>query len=350
MLLRENPFTNKRIELHILQSFPVTCLNRDDIGSPKTAFIGGVKRARVSSQCWKRQVRLMMREFGVKIAIRTKYLNEKLILAMKDMEVEPDKAEACSSAVVKILSKDTLHFISQHEIDALAHYCKEIEFNYKKVKTKDVLVIHKKSFNPSVDGLDIALFGRMVAQAPELNVEAAASFSHAISTHASSTEIDFFTAIDDFNVSENLGSSHLGSIEFNSATYYRYVSLDLGLLYNTCFGQEGFEKAIDSFIKALYIAVPSARQASQSGACFWDYAKILIRKGQRLQLSFEQPVKSVKGTGFLQPSIDAMKSAIEKKEKLTGSLYGKIADYEFGQDESFSIDDLCEKIISDIRV
>ena len=56
--IHNNPFRGICIEFHILQSFPVTCLNRDDVGSPKTAMIGGTMRARVSSQCWKRAVRM----------------------------------------------------------------------------------------------------------------------------------------------------------------------------------------------------------------------------------------------------------------------------------------------------
>jgi CRISPR system Cascade subunit CasC len=52
----ENSFRNLRVEYHILQAFPVSCLNRDDVGAPKTAMVGGTQRARVSSQCWKRQV------------------------------------------------------------------------------------------------------------------------------------------------------------------------------------------------------------------------------------------------------------------------------------------------------
>lgn len=348
MLLKENKHTDTRIEFHILQSFPVTCLNRDDIGSPKTAYIGGVTRARVSSQCWKRQVRLMMHLLSMPIAIRTKFLHEKLVRAMNALEADETQCEECAKAVTEVITKDTLHFISDKEIDALAFYCKEKEFNPKNFKAKEVIVVHKESFDPNVDGIDIALFGRMVAQAPTLNIEAAASFSHAISTHKASSEIDFFTAIDDFNQKDNAGSSHLGTLEFNSATYYRYVSIDLGLLYNTCFGDEGFEKALDGFIKALYMAVPNARQTSQSGACVWDYARILVRKGQRLQLSFEQPVKS-KGEGFLTPSIEAMDEMLEKREKLSGSLYGKVADYSFGIDENFSIDDLCKNLINDIK-
>lgn len=348
MLLIENPYTNKRIEFHILQSFPVTCLNRDDVGSPKTAYIGGTTRARVSSQCWKRQIRLMMHELGTSIGIRTKFLQSKIQDACKDLEADEETAEAAAGAIAEMLTKDTLHFISQKEIDALAFYCKEKEFNPKNFKTKEVIKVHKESFNPNVDGLDIALFGRMVAQAPDLNIEAAASFSHAISTHKAHSEIDFFTAIDDFNQKDNAGSSHLGNLEFNAATYYRYVSIDLGLLYNNCHGDENFEKALDCFIKALFLAVPNARQSSQSGACNWDYAQILVRKGQRLQLSFETAVKP-REEGYLQASIDEMKDMLEKKEKLSGSLYGKIASYEFGLEEDFTIDSLCTKVIEDIK-
>ncbi len=139
-----------------------------------------------------------------------------------------------------------------------------------------------------------------------MNVEAAASFSHAISTHKASNEVEFFTALDDRQ--EEPGSAHMGSLEFNSATYYRYISLDLGQLAQTM-GEEDLQKAIAAFTKALFVAVPSARQTTQSGASQWDFARVIVRKGQRLQLSFEEPVK-LKGreSGYRQPSIEESKS------------------------------------------
>jgi CRISPR system Cascade subunit CasC len=73
---RENPFRNLRVEYHIIQSFPVSCLNRDDVGAPKTAVVGGTTRARVSSQCWKRQVRLGMQDLGIQTAERTKHVDD----------------------------------------------------------------------------------------------------------------------------------------------------------------------------------------------------------------------------------------------------------------------------------
>src|SRR3954447_14833176 len=54
----------KLIELHILQSFPVSCLNRDDVGAPKTAIFGGANRARVSSQCLKRAIRELAQDLS----------------------------------------------------------------------------------------------------------------------------------------------------------------------------------------------------------------------------------------------------------------------------------------------
>ena len=97
--------------------------------------------------------------------------------------------------------------------------------------------------------------------------------------------------------------------------------------------------AVDAFVKALYTAIPSARQSSMTGGSDWDYARVLVRKGQRLQASFEQPVKS-KGDGFLNPSKEALNNWLDKKEKLAGSLFGKVGDFKWGDDLNYSIDNL----------
>lgn len=331
-----NPYTNTRIEFHILQSFPVTCLNRDDVGAPKTAIVGGVTRARVSSQCWKRQVRLAMQDFGVKLAIRTKHVEAMFVEACRKVGADEVSAQACGKKMSEQLIDDTLLFVSDTEATAFANYAKEQSFDETKLKDKDLAKVAKKAINPAVDALDIALFGRMVAKAPDMNVEAAASFAHAISTHKASNEVEFFTALDD--KSTEPGSAHMGSLEFNSATYYRYVSLDVGQLAQSI-GGDDLKQAIAAFTKALFVAVPTARQATQSGASPWEFARVQVRKGQRLQVPFETAVKAKEG-GYLQPSIATLKGYMEKKEKLSGSLYGKVASYDWGEDEDFSIDDL----------
>lgn len=332
-----NPLKNLRIEFHILQSFPVTCLNRDDVGAPKTAIVGGVQRARVSSQAWKRPVRMAMHELGAKLGIRTKHVANTIAQACLELGATEEQAKNCSEEIATYLSKDTLLFFTKTEAKAFAHYAQEQSFDAKKLKDKEAHKIAKKALNLAVDGIDIALFGRMVAQAAELNVEAAASFSHAISTHKISNEVEFFTALDD--LATEPGSAHMGSLEFNSATYYRYVSVDLGQLHQTLAGKN-LPEALEFFTKALFTAVPTARQTTQSGASPWEFAKILVRKGQRLQVPFETAIKAVKEGGFIQPSIEAMTEYLAKQEKLHGSLFGKQAEYTYGQDTNFNIDHL----------
>lgn len=373
-----NLYTNTRIEFHILQSFPVTCLNRDDVGAPKTAMVGGVTRARVSSQCWKRQVRLAMRGLGLPMGTRTKLIGELVAKKCKELGATEEQARTCGKVIEGVFIKpkvetkssksggvddqdgatgedkgnDTLLFISPQEVEIIALAFKEKDFVPNAVITqKDVKkqVAELTKLIGSVDGamnaVDIALFGRMVAKAADMNVEAAASFSHAISTHKVNNEIEFFTAMDD--LSKDQGSAHMGSLEFNSATYYRYICLDLGQLYQSL-GDVGLKQAIAAFVKALFIAVPSARQATQSGASPWDFARVLVRKGQRLQVPFEQPVKS-NGDGFLVPSITALKEYLDKKEKMVGTLFGKQESYDWGEDEDFSIDDLISALQAQIK-
>lgn len=372
-----NVYTNTRIEFHILQSFPVTCLNRDDVGAPKTAVVGGVTRARVSSQCWKRQVRLAMSGLGLPMGKRTKLIGQLIAKKCLELGATDEQAEACGKIIEGIFIKekkeakkakrkevdeqdeavesdkdnDTLLFLSPNEVKIIATAFKEKDFVPNAVITqKDVkkqgaeLAKLVGPVEKAVNAVDIALFGRMVAKAADMNVEAAASFAHAISTHKVSNEVEFFTALDD--LAEEPGSAHMGSLEFNSATYYRYVSLDLGQLAQSL-GTDDLKQAIAAFTQALFVAVPNARQTTQSGASPWEFARVLVRKGQRLQVPFEQPVKA-RGDGFLAPSIEALKTYLDKKEKLSGSLFGKQAAYEWGENENYSIDALIADLQSHV--
>jgi len=376
-----NPFKSQIIEFHILQSFPVTCLNRDDVGSPKSATVGGTTRARVSSQCWKRQVRLAMQELGIIHGERTKLISEMIAKVCRAKGATDEQAKACGDKIEQIFIKkkedkkpkkakegevaeetteeashdktDTLLFLSPKEIDILAEAFLKEGFSPDKVITQKDPKKQAKEMaaligpvSEAVDALDIILFGRMVAQAAELNVEAACSFAHAISTHKVSSEVEFFTTVDDIDTDP--GAAHMGSLEFSSATYYRYISLNLGQLYDSLAGQS-LPEAVEAFTKALFVAVPSARQTTMSGASPWDFAKVLVRKGQRLQVPFETAVKAKEG-GFLQPSIQSLSDYLSKKEKLHGSLFGKIGEYTFGEDENFSIDALVAALKKHVEV
>jgi CRISPR system Cascade subunit CasC len=362
-MAKENQFKGMKVEYHILQSFPVSCLNRDDSNMPKTAFVGGVQRARVSSQCWKRQVRSAMKnEFGIKTGKRTKLLSKLIEEACVDEGAGETQAKACGEKIEKIFGKSSsakeeagaLLFFAPAEIKLIAQKFRGVKFDPDKLITQsdakaqakefaDIVGTQKLKTAENLDGLDIALFGRMVAQAAELNVEAAASFSHAISTHQATTQVDFFTALDD--LSDDKSAAHMGILEFNSATYYRYISLDLGQLYKTLGGEEFIPAAIEAFTKALYYAVPSARQNSLSGVSPWDYAKVFVRRGQGIQVSFETPVLKGKDGGYLTESITRLKKYLEDKEKDAGKeLFGKIVEIDFGEEKHISIPDLISEI------
>ena len=334
------------IEFHILQSFPVSCLNRDDTGSPKSCVIGGVTRARVSSQAWKRAVRLQMHDLGVKLGLRTKKIVEVLKDKLVSCGCEEEKAAACAKAVGDQLSDDSLIFLSDSEFTELAEQVKKKGFDPKAIKDKEVKSFIKKTLATVQDGLDIGLFGRMVAKAPTMNVEAAASFSHAFSTHAVTQDLDFFTALDDCETEP--GSAHMGTTEFTSATYYRYISLNVEQLKDTLGieSEEDLRYAVSSFIKALYLAVPGARQATMSASCLWDYAQVLVRNGQRMQCSFDKPVVNGRESGYLTPSIKALEERLAVQEKQAGSLYGLEKRVVFSDETS--IDEVIDQVMEAI--
>jgi CRISPR system Cascade subunit CasC len=392
--MAKNKYSGINVEFHILQSFPVTCLNRDDVGSPKTAIVGGVQRARVSSQAWKRPVRLSLNDFSpVTLGYRTKLVSALIQNECKILGATDAQAKSCAERFEAIFLKksndssttttskgkgkkteqaelgfeteteektekesevDSLLFLAPNEVRTLAEAFASNGFDEKKTlpkedkskRSEDVVKILK---NSKIDAIDIALFGRMIAQASSLSVEAATSFAHAISTHKVIADIDLFSALDDdpLKLKKGPGSSHLGALEFNSATYYRYVNLNLGQLYENLQGQ-CFKEAIEAFVKALYLAVPSGRQNTMAGYNVWDYAKILVRKGQPIQMGFENPVKA-SGEGFLKPSIQTLQSELSKKEKMFGSLFGKMAELEIGNNDN-SIDDLISLLVNSLEL
>lgn len=379
-----NKFSGLRLEFHIIQSFPVTCLNRDDTGAPKTAIVGGTTRARVSSQSWKRAIRTAMHNDGTPLGHRTRAIKgliytellskgasledaetgssiiENLFVSKADSERKSIKNEVDEDSTDEVVlgeqdskTSNTL-FISDGEIRFIADKLVESGFNVsvlfsEKGKATDV-VIKKRAkkladmlkeaqltaTSPVMDAADIALFGRMVAQASGLTLHAAASFSHAISTHKVNSEIDFFTALDDIE-SDSLGAAHMGTLEYNSATYYRYVSVDLGQLY-TNMGGANIIDIIQKFTRALFIATPEARQTTMAGFSPWDFGRVILRKGHSIQIPFDAPIKR-SPEGYSEPSITFLKNKTDAMQRMYGTLYGQKALLDIG-DNAGSFDDL----------
>lgn len=303
----------KLIELHILQSYPVSCLNRDDVGAPKTANFGGVPRARISSQCLKRATRLAAAgESPEKFqGIRSRFLKGPFQAALQAAGLAEGDAQKKADEICAEFSKadgknkdqvTTAVYLSPGEIAEIAqaiHGGEEVKKAIKKAQR--------------LDAADIALFGRMVANDATLNVEGAAMFSHALSTHKASNDIDFYSAVDDRKAdAEDAGAGMIGTLEFTSATYYRYAAVNLDLLADEkhlgALATEDRRAILKSFIKATLMAVPSARKNSMNAATL-PFAVLGIRKdkGQPVQLvnAFEEPVKAG-GKGLAQASRETM--------------------------------------------
>lgn len=345
----------KTLELHILQSFPVTCLNRDDVGAPKSAVFGGVQRARVSSQCWKRAIRLMAKELAPESfgGDRTRYIIPALKEALLEKGLNDEAAEKAAAELADggLGKKDdkhagavkTLLYITPMEINAVVSaYCDEPD-HAKRVKSAI------KALKGSVrDKSDISLFGRMVADDHSLMVEGAGLFGHAISTHKVSNEIDFFTAVDDLKPEESEGAGHMGSNEFNSACYYRYIALNLDLLKDeshlSVLTDEELKTVVDAFIRASILAVPGARKNSMMGFNPPEYVLGTIREGQPVSLvnAFEEPVKA-KGKGYVQSSIEKM----EEKFHWMETTYGFKPSVALRIPES-GLDDFCKGLVDHV--
>ena len=315
----------KLIELHILQSFPVTCLNRDDLGSPKSAVFGGATRARISSQSLKRAIRETAADLNPKSfkGERTRLIIEPVIDRLKLAGVDEKKALDAAKSVADALAtfdkkaeKDgklkvkTLMFLSPAELDAISDAVVAGIGEGKKDKelikeaTKAIKSVSLK------DAADIALFGRFVASEGSLTVEGAGLFSHALSTHKADNEVDFFSAVDDAQSDDESGAGMTGTLEFNSATYYRYAAVNLDMLDENLPTVDADEKKsiLDAFIRANLTAVPGARKNSMNGATLPVYVSGVVKEGQPLQLvnAFEAPVASKKG--IVEESIELMKA------------------------------------------
>lgn len=371
----------KHLELHILQSFPVACLNRDDLNSPKTAIFGGVQRARVSSQSWKRAIREMAKDTLPNMAgQRTRLVVARLSHHLKDSGLSPEisscLAEMAASQISKLDSKKdaegflkvtTLCFLSDLEFKSIAeailddknenlrkavtqlgkcmtelNESKKDSANKEKIKkSEDDLEKAKQACDKLIakdsgkaiksvqlkDASDIALFGRMVANDHSLTLEGAAMFSHALSTHKVDNEIDFFSAVDDLQPEEEAGAGMTGTLEFNSATYYRFAALNLDMLYKPNEKDEGKKghlkvlspeerkEVVRAFIEATLQAIPGARKNSMNAATLPGYVLGVVRSsGHPVQLvnAFEKPVRASGGKGLFETSLEAMKAEREK--------------------------------------
>ncbi|MGW5571681.1 type I-E CRISPR-associated protein Cas7/Cse4/CasC [Nocardia thailandica] len=324
------------IDVHVLQTVPPSNINRDDTNSPKTAVYGGVRRARVSSQAWKRATRKMFEDLvdPSTLGVRTKRVVELIAERIGDRVEDPAAAAAqvIKDAGIK-LEKPTakkkgeeaedpgdllerskyLLFLSANQIDRLAELA--IESATTGVSDKAAA----KAAANGADSIDVALFGRMVADSADLNVDAAAQVAHALSVHSVNNEFDYFTAVDDRAPDDNAGAGMIGLVEFNSSTLYRYATINVDMLARNLGDREATALAVSNFLIAFVRSMPTGKQNTFANRTLPDAVLISVRADQPVNLvtAFETPVDSV-GTAR---SAAAAKQLVERYRALE-SAYG----------------------------
>lgn len=332
---------SKNLEIHILQGFPTSNLNRDDVGSPKESMFGGVRRARVSSQCFKRAIRrqfsegkLLAPEFlGTRSRLIIGLIKDRLIEDGMDIEdsltvatLLVEKSTQAKVDAKKTTQVDTLLFLGKTEIDNLVEVGKK-HFEYLAgVKKKDAI---EKEITKEIEGalgssktVDLALFGRMMASAPVFNVDAACQVAHALGVSALTTDFDFFTAVDELADDSNTGAGMMGTLEFNSSVFYRYLNLNLNtLLDNLEDDQELTLEAAKALILATVRAMPTGKQSSTAAYSPPSLIMITVREdGVPISCAgaFEKPVKATHNGSITSEAILRLDEHIGRILKVYG--------------------------------
>jgi len=344
------------VEIHALQNFAPSNLNRDDTGAPKDALFGGTRRARVSSQCLKRAVRQHFAELVKQnalttedIAYRTKRLLDELTKALKNKDrVEAEAAEKARLALASMEltvkedgKSEYLLFMGQREIMNIADIINSkwdtINANgpapsegkkpgkAKKQAAQNADPELKKALDKAFNGgkaLDVALFGRMLADMPEKNQYAACQVAHAISTHAVEREFDFYTAVDDLKPEDTAGADMMGTIEFNSACFYRYAVLDWEkLISNLQEDKELAAKGLRAFLEGFIMAEPTGKQNTFAAHNPPEFVAISIRTNgapRNLANAFETAIRPKKDESLTKKSAEEL----VKKAKALNEAFG----------------------------
>lgn len=315
------------IDVHVIQTLPPSNVNRDDTGSPKSAVYGGVRRARVSSQAWKRATRarystdLDVSGLGYRTKQAAELIGDRIGALHPGMPVEERAQRA--GAVLKALgmklestrkkkgepeadkpyeSSAYLTFFSAEQLDQLA----DLALTEDKPTRKQA-----RERGDTNHGLTVSLFGRMVADDTSLNVDAGVQVAHALSTHAVDPEADYYTAVDDVldadKDREDSGAGMIGTIEFNSSTLYRYATINVDQLMENLGDSEAAARASTAFVKGFVTSMPTGKQNTFANGTLPDGVVIMVRHDLPVSLvgAFEVPVVSQTG-GYVQNSCEAL--------------------------------------------
>ncbi len=322
------------IQLHLLTSYPPANLNRDDLGRPKTATMGGKQRLRVSSQCLKRTWRtsdVFEEALGSHTGTRTKRLGPDLVeRLMEGGRTENQALDAAKSIAKKFGSVEAKS--KQYAHKQLVHFAPS------ELRAIDALVdtLIEEQRDPEGDELellreehhaaDVAMFGRMLADTPKFNTEAAVQVAHALTVHEAAVEDDFFTAVDDLNDGRtDSGSAHMGQTEFGAGLFYTYICVDREeLVENLSKDEELADRALRALVEAAATVAPSGKQNSFGSRAYANF--VLAERGDKqprsLSVAFLDPVRDG----------DYLSGAIKKLQETQRNMdksYGKCASSRF---------------------
>lgn len=317
------------IQLHLLTSYPPANLNRDDLGRPKTAIMGGAKRLRVSSQSLKRSWRtsaLFEEALGNHRGWRTKRIGVEVAKRLIEKEINEKDAKTWAVDIAKVfgdvakgeLETSQLVHVGPEEqaaVDAL------IEMLVRENRAPEKADLDLLRERPSA--ADIALFGRMLAADPQYNVEAACQVAHAITVHAAEVEDDYFTAVDDLNTGdEHRGAAHVGEAGFGAGLFYSYVCIDRNQLIHNLNGDiELADRAIVALVEAAIRISPKGKQNSFGSRAHASY--VLAEQGNQqprsLSAAFLKPVAS-------QDQAEASATRLLQQAGAFDAAYGLCAD------------------------
>lgn len=292
------------LQLHMLTFYPPSNLNRDDLGRPKTAVVGGVTRLRISSQALKRAWRtsaVFASALDGHLGIRTRRLGEAVMQRLIENGTDEVRAleigREIAGAIGKIKDEgdkkpartEEVIFISPAELQAAHAMAASMAAGQGGTASPESLLRRVDT------AVDLAMFGRMVAKSPDHGREAAVQVSHAITTHATPVEDDYYVAVDDLNTRvEDAGAGFINEAGFGSGVYYTYLCIDRDLLTRNLDGDDNLARtAIAGLITAATTVSPSGKQASFASRARAHY--VLAEKGdgqpRTLAGAFILPVK-----------------------------------------------------------
>ena len=308
------------VQLHYLTVYPPSNPNRDDMGRPKTAIYGGVQRLRLSSQSLKRAARLspsMARSLSGNLGERTQRLGDAVVAHLRSRGASETEAQEIAEQVTSVFGKldstaakakpprvrtKQLAFISPEERE------KAIELAERALSGeslgKDVKTLAKMILRPADGAVDLAMFGRMMADAPEFNREAAVQVSHAVTTHRSEAEDDYYIAADDLKLpTEDSGAGFVGEAGFGSGVYYLYVCVDTSRLVENLAGdRELARRSLGAVVEAFATSSPSGKRNSFGHHTRASYIRAEVGEQQPRSLAAAF-LKPVEGNDILNDSV-----------------------------------------------